>query len=88
MNDSFVFFRSFRTIDMFGRFSAPGPPQIAPGGQYYVDFLTASVDPLEPRRAKTAWFISNFHRTKKCPVLGLLKTYSIFNKTVSLLEAF
>ena len=40
------------------------------------------------RTSRTAWFISNFHRTLKCPVLGLLKTYSIFNKTVSLLVAF
>ena len=35
-----------------------------------------------------AWFISNFHRTKKWPVLGLLKSYSTFNKTVSLLVEF
>ena len=43
---------------------------------------------VERGQVETGWFIDNFHRTLKCPVLGLLKTYSIFNKTVSLLVAF
>ena len=32
--------------------------------------------------------MSNFHTTLKCPVLGLPKSYSIFNKTVSFLVEF
>ena len=48
----------------------------------------ANLWPGELKQAKPRWFISSFQRTLKWPVLGLPKSYSIFNKTVSFLVEF